>query len=74
MSGKIQAVLFKKNSNGRFPDWGTIHHHLTQLGVKPIKAMHKTDNYERYRILHPNYKLFKYRIIKNPDKPFDLII
>ena len=35
------------------------------MKLKPIKRVHKTEKFLRYRIVEPNDKKFKYRIKKN---------
>jgi len=49
---KIQAVIFDKLiwSNKEAQLW------LNQHKLKPIKGVHITKNYRRYRIMEPNYK------------------
>jgi len=55
---KIQAVIFNKLiwSNKEAQLW------LNQHKLKPIKNVHITKNYRRYRIIEPNYK-YKYNYI-----------
>lgn len=64
----IQAVLFKKNVS--LKDRRKI---LNSMKLKQIKRVHKTDNYNRYRIEQPDYKHNIYRI-KRLNKDIDVII
>lgn len=61
MSSKIQAVLF---DNKKF-NTTSARKKLKEMKLKPIKRVHKTENFLRYRIVEPNDKRFKYRIKKN---------
>jgi len=60
MKNHIQAVLFDINkfNENEAMKW------LNKKGYKPIKKVHKTDNFLR------DYKKYDYRIIKNPDVSF----
>ena len=65
----LQAVLFYKDY------WNTTkaRQHLNQEGLKPIKRVHTTDKYHRYRITEPNYNIYNY-IIKRGKNHIDYII
>ena len=54
----IQAVLFDRGV------WDTKHARafLARHGMRPIKPVHKTDNYLRYRLLEPVHGA-RYRIV-----------
>ena len=54
----IQAVLF---DNTRYSE-KTSKHWLEKHNFHPIKPVHITSNYLRYRMKTPNYNLHKYRI------------
>ena len=51
MEHNIQAVLFDKNY------WNTnqAREYLKKNGKQPIKRVHTTDKYHRYRLIEPNY-------------------
>ena len=53
-----QAVLFQKN------EWTTENARkwLKEHNIIPLKRVHKTDQFLRYRIKIPNYKKHYYRI------------
>lgn len=55
----LQAILFDNNyyNSDKARKW------LKKNGYKPIKRVHKTENYLRYRLKKPNKKK-KYRTIK----------
>ena len=65
----IQAVLFDKNY------WNTndARAQLKASGHKPIKKVHITDKYYRYRLIEPNYNKYHY-IIKWGNNHIDYII
>jgi len=65
----IQAVLFDKNY------WNTnkARAHLKASGHQPIKKVHITDKYYRYRLIEPNYNKYHY-IIKRGNNHIDYII
>ena len=64
---KIQAIIFK---NDRFTS-KQARDYLKKHKLKPIKRVHKTDNFLRYRLRDPaDFKRF--RTIKRDG--FDLII
>ena len=50
----IQAVLFDKSY------WTTneARNYLNKNGYIPIKRVHTTDKYHRYRLIEPNYNLY----------------
>ena len=54
----VQAVLFLIN------DWNTndCRKWLTNHDYIPLKRVHKTNTFFRYRILQPNYNKYVYRI------------
>ena len=54
----VQAVLFGIN------DWNTndCRKWLYNHGYIPLKRVHKTDTFLRYRIIQPNYNKYIYRI------------
>lgn len=59
-NSEIQAVLFK--------DWTTIKARkwLAKKKLKPIKRVHKTNIFYRYRLKNPNkYKKFRLKKINN---------
>ena len=70
MSSKIQSVLFKKSN------WNTTkaRNWLKKNKIKPMKRVHTTLNYYRYRILKPNDKRFYYRISNIKNKNIKLTI
>ena len=57
MSSYVQSLLFDKNKYTlkHTEDW------IKNNKYKPIKQVHETKNYYRYRISKPNYK--KYRML-----------
>ena len=65
----IQAVLFDKNY------WNTndARAQLKASGYQPIKKVHITDKYYRYRLIEPNYNKYHY-IIKRGNNHIDYII
>jgi hypothetical protein len=56
MADNIQAVLFDKNY------WNTnaARAYLKANGKQPIKRVHTTDNYHRYRLIEPDYNKYHY--------------
>lgn len=65
----IQAVLFDKNYwNSR-----NARYHLKASGHQPIKRVHITDKYLRYRLIEPNYDKYNY-IIRRGNNHIDYII
>ena len=54
----IQSILF---NNNRYSE-KTAKHWLNQHNYHPIKSVHITSNYLRYRMKDPDYKNHKYRI------------
>ena len=69
MIDNIQAVLFNKDY------WNTTQarSYLKKTGKQPIKKVHTTDNYHRYRLIEPNYKKYKY-LFKRGKNHIDYII
>jgi len=69
MKDNIQAVLFDKNY------WNTTNAraHLKASNKNPIKRVHITDNYLRYRLIEPNYKKYHY-LFKKGNNNIDYII
>ena len=69
MDDKIQAMLFDKNY------WTTndARTYLKKSNKKPIKRVHITDNYYRYRLIEPNYNKYNY-IFKKWNNNIDYII
>ena len=65
---QIQAVLFKKS---KFNSSSEARKALKAMKIKPMKRVHITDKYYRYRINDPK-KYKRMRIKKGKD--FDLII
>ena len=65
----IQAVLFAKLY------WTTsqAREYLNKNGYHPIKRVHTTDKYHRYRLIEPNYNLYHY-IIRRGNNHIDYII
>ena len=65
----LPAVLFYKDY------WNTTkaRQHLNNEGLKPIKRVHTTDKYHRYRIAEPDYIKFDYTI-KRGKNHIDYII
>ena len=55
-----QAVLFLIN------DWETndCRKWLNNHGYIPLKRVHKTDTFLRYRIIQPNYNKYIYIVLK----------
>ena len=66
----IQAVLFG------ISDWSTndARKWLKNHNITPIKNVHKTDHYLRYRIKTPKYSLFNYRVKTIKTKPLTKLI
>lgn len=60
---KIQSIIFNKNmyTDKEAEEWIKDH------GIKPIKKVHLSKNYYRFRIINPNYNEYKYytKILKN---------
>ena len=58
-----QAILFKKShySKRSSANW------LRYRGFKPIKKVHETVNYYRYRLKEPDEELNEYRIMPISD-------
>ena len=58
MSGP-QAILFKKShySKRSSANW------LKYRGFKPIKKVHETVNYYRYRFREPDEEMYYYRLV-----------
>ena len=54
----VQAVLFGINdwTCDEARKWLYIHNYI------PIKTVHKTSSFLRYRLIEPNYSKYKYRI------------
>lgn len=52
----IQAVIFDKSywTTQKAITW--LHHHQ----FRPIKRVHTTENYHRYRIVQPDYNRYNY--------------
>ena len=65
----IQAVLFDKSY------WTTnqARNYLNKNGYIPIKRVHTTDKYHRWRLLEPNYKKYDY-LFKKGHNHIDYII
>ncbi len=65
----VQAVLFEKNK------WKTIlcRSWLKKHKLKPIKRVHLTENYYRYRIVEP-LAFSSFKTIKLGDEGIDIII
>ena len=61
----LQACLFDIN------DWSTdeARKFLKIHDITPIKKVHKTKSFLRYRILQPNYNKYVYRIKTIQKKP-----
>lgn len=57
-SSHIQALLFHKDAPENY-----IKEFLQNNDYRPIKKVHITENYKRYRITQPNYNKYAYRII-----------
>lgn len=43
-------------------------------GIDPIKWVHETSKYYRYRLIEPNYNKYEYRIKWNKKDKVDYII
>ena len=54
-----QAIFFKKSlySKRSSANW------LKYRGFKPIKKVHETVNYYRYRLKEPDEEIYNYRLI-----------
>lgn len=65
---EIQAVIFKK----RYWDSKKARNWLSKNKIKPIKPVHKTLNYLRYRIRNP--KIFKRFFMKEISPSIKLVI
>ena len=58
INSEIQAVLFKNTTTENARKW------LSKKKLKPIKRVHKTKNYYRYRINNPKkYKRMRFKKI-----------
>lgn len=68
MPSEIQAVMFSKN------DWNDeqAKRKLKSMGLHPIKPVHETANYLRYRIQDPGY--YTRFAIKPTSKGMKLVI
>jgi len=67
-TGWVQAVLFPLDS-----EFNTSKKRLAfikKMGLKPLKRVHKTDTYHRYRITEPLNNTEKRIIKNNPDVHF----
>jgi hypothetical protein len=69
MRDNIQAILFNKDY------WTTTQAraYLKANGKKPIKTVHTTDNYHRYRLIEPNYHKYHY-LFRKGQNHIDYII
>ena len=69
MRDNIQAVLFNKDY------WTTTQAraYLKENGKQPIKRVHTTDNYHRYRLIEPDYDKYHY-LFKRGKNYIDYII
>lgn len=65
----IQAILF----NRIFWTIKDAREYMNMYNIKPIKAVHITDNYYRYRLLEPNYDKYNY-VFKKGVNYIDYII
>ena len=65
----IQAVLFDKSY------WNTnqARNYLNKNGYIPIKRVHTTDKYHRYRLIEPNYNHYHY-LFRRGQNHIDYII
>jgi len=54
-----QAILFKKSHYSKRSSANWLKYH----GFKPIKKVHETVNYYRYRLKEPDEELYDYKII-----------
>lgn len=65
----IQAILFDRNY------WTTkdAREYMKIYNKIPIKRVHKTDRYYRYRLIEPNYDKYHY-IFKKGHNNIDYII
>jgi adenylate cyclase class IV len=64
MPSHIQAVLLDKK---RFKTTKKANDYVKTSSFKPIKPMHETDDYYRYRLREPNNRKYTYRIKRNPN-------
>ena len=55
----LQAILFKKSHYSKRSSANWLKYH----GYKPIKKVHETVNYYRYRLKEPDEELYDYRIM-----------
>ena len=69
MRDNIQAALFNKDY------WNTnqARAYSKENGKKPIKRVHTTDNYHRYRLIEPDYNKYHY-LFKRGKNHIDYII
>lgn len=69
MADNIQAILFNKDY------WNTneARTYLKKSNKKPIKRVHTTDTYHRYRLIEPDYDNYRY-IFKKGNNNIDYII
>jgi len=55
----LQAILFKKSHYSKRSSANWLKYH----GYKPIKKVHETVNYYRYRLTEPDEEIYNYRLI-----------
>lgn len=56
----LQAIIFKKNDYTK----RQAEMYLRRHKYKPIKAVHETLNYYRYRLKQPDENNYNYRLMK----------
>ena len=54
-----QAIIFKKAHYSKRSSANWLKYH----GFKPIKKVHETVNYYRYRLKEPDEEIYNYRLI-----------
>ena len=60
MSGTLQSIMFRKSDWKKKDTESFLRHH----GFQPIKPVHTTKTFYRYRLVEPDYRhQYKYRII-----------
>jgi hypothetical protein len=55
----LQAILFKKSHYSKRSSANWLKYH----GFKPIKKVHETVNYYRYRLKEPDEEMYYYRLV-----------
>ena len=69
MADNVQAVLFDK----RYWTTNDARTYLKKSNKQPIKRVHTTDTYYRYRLIEPDYNNYHY-MFKKGNNHIDYII